>query len=109
MKDVIVGVDHEKFEKFNCYYCDEEIKSEPHLNHHRLECMHGHAISPSSLYLEQWEQWPSDNGEQDMRESYNQYYNEEDLKCCDFCGREFGSLGSLRNHIRSLHRDMLPT
>ena len=34
---------------------------------------------------------------------------EEDLKTCDFCGIEFGNLEGLRSHIRSLHREMLPT
>ena len=57
MKDVIFGVEYEKFEKFYSYYCDREIKSEPVLNHHRLECSGalqftvlpkkpGHAIKP---------------------------------------------------------------
>lgn len=117
------------FEEFNCFYCDEEIVSEDKLEEHATNCQNvfESLISLPSMYLEQWEQWPCDIGEakcseildlerhktsnhqQDMREPYNPYYNEEDLKCCDFCGKEFGTLGGLRNHIRSLHREMLPT
>jgi hypothetical protein len=36
------------------------------------------------------------------------FYTDEDLKSCDFCGRKFGTLGGLRSHIRSLHKEMLP-
>ena len=57
LKEDIVCVQYEKFKKYNCYYCDREIKSEPVLNHHRLECSGalqfkvlpqkpGHAIKP---------------------------------------------------------------
>ena len=31
-------------------------------------------------------------------------YTEGDLKSCDFCGHIFGTLGELRNQIRSLHK-----
>jgi hypothetical protein len=35
--------------------------------------------------------------------------NNEDLYTCGFCGLRVGTLGGLRSHIRSLHKEMLPT
>ena len=32
----------------------------------------------------------------------------ENVKSCDFCGIKFGTLGGLRSHIRSMHKEMLP-
>ena len=65
-----------------------------------MPCDIGESKCSKILVLEQHQQ--------EMSKPSNPHYNEEDLKSCDFCGKEFETLGGLRNHIRSLHRDMLP-
>ena len=47
--------------------------------------------------------------EQHMTDYHYNFYTKADLKSCDFCSLKFGTLGGLRSHIRSLHKEMLPT
>ena len=47
--------------------------------------------------------------EEHIRAYHYTFYTEEDLQTCDFCGLKFETLGELRSHIRSLHKEMLPS
>ena len=78
------------FERFSCFYCDKKIQSETHLTNH-IEMCSGTASSF-------WKQ---------STLPVKPAFTEEDVKSCDFCGFKFGTLGGLRNHIRSLHKEML--
>ena len=100
------------FEEYPCYYCDTIIYSTSDLEQHVHTCHGGIRI------VEEYE-FPCDlcdtncgskeELEQHITAYHYTFYTEEDYKSCDFCGLKFGTLGGLRNHIRSLHREMLPT
>ena len=113
------------FEVYPCYYCDQAITCRKDLEDHEIKCI---ALldelfqSPEvnifpcdqcdviSMSMEELLKHintchPAVNLSEEHGCQLNPYYNEEDLKCCDFCGIKFGTLGGLRNHIRSLHRD----
>ena len=100
------------FEEYPCYYCDETIFSTSELEKHATSCHEG-----IRMIEEYWH--PCDICDTDCRSKveleehikayHYTYYNEEDLKSCDFCGLQFGTFEGLRSHIRSLHKEMLPT
>ena len=107
---------------FPCEECGITTASMEELLTH-MNAFHPVTKQPS-MYLEPWpcnicdlkcndmldlERHKTSSHQQDMIDPSSLYNSEEDLKCCDFCGRQFGTLGCLRNHIRSLHREMLPT
>ena len=99
------------FEEYPCYYCDKIIVSTSDLEKHVTSC------DEVIRMIEEYE-FPCDvcdtsctskeQLEQHIASYHYTYYTEEDLKTCDFCGIEFGTLGGLRNHIRSQHKEMLP-
>lgn len=102
-----------KFEEYLCYYCDKMIVSTCDLEKHARSC---HEV----VRMIEEIQFPCDvcgrscTSQEQLEEHvatyhYTYYYTaEENLKTCDFCGNPFGPPGGLRNHIRSLHREMLP-
>ena len=101
-----------KFEEYPCYYCDEIIVSKSDLEKHVTSC-HG-VIRMNEEYQFHCEVCDTSctsevQLEEHVATYHYTYYTEEDLKTCDFCGIEFGTLGGLRSHIRSQHREMLPT
>ena len=100
------------FEEYPCYYCDKVIFSTSELEMHVSTCEGGIRI------IEEYEfpcnvcdtDWRSKvELEEHIRADHYEFYTEEYLKTCDFCGLIFGTLGGLRSHIRSLHKEMLPT
>ena len=67
---------------YPCFYCGLVINSKAEIGQHKPKCHEVQSIVKPA-------------------------FTEEDVKSCDFCGFKFGTLGGLRNHIRSLHKEML--
>ena len=67
---------------YPCFYCGLVINSKAEIGEHKPKCHEVQSIVKPA-------------------------FTKEDVKSCDFCGFKFGTLGGLRNHIRSLHKEML--
>ena len=100
------------FEEYPCYYCDQMIFSTSELEKHATSCQEDIRMIDEYMY-------PCDFCETDwiskvelekhLAACHTTYYNEEDPQSCDFCGVQIETLAGLRSHIRSLHKEMLPT
>ena len=104
------------FEEFLCFYCEILIQNREDLETHSSWCVPipltdfpcdkcgAQCLSEDELEIHKNSYHTLDDSYQDFRgQSKN-----ENIKSCDFCGMKFGTLGGLRSHIRSLHKEMLP-
>ena len=110
-----------EFSEYPCHYCRKTIISQKDLEEHNPVC---YTIKDFALYpcdvcgakctdvmdLETHSAAYHQQDLKDLKEQFKNsspYYTEEDFNECDFCGIKFGTLGGLRNHIRSIHTEML--
>ena len=104
------------FEEFLCFYCEILIQDREVLEMHGSEChpipLTDFPCDNCGLQCLSQEQLELHKSSYHTKESYlndaRGLSNNENLKSCDFCGIKFGTLGGLRSHIRSLHKEMLP-
>ena len=93
--------------QYNCFYCDKTIDNEASLSEHRSKCS-----GASNKFLKETNHIETCSGTTSSFWKQSTFpvkpaFTEEDVKSCDFCGFKFGTLSGLRNHIRSLHKEML--
>ena len=102
-------------EEFLCFYCEILLHAGEDLELHKCWCQ---PIPLTDFPCKKCGAQCIDEKELKTHMiSYHKKYNyqalsepskHEDLNTCDFCGIKFGTLEGLRNHIRSLHTEMLP-
>ena len=106
-------VDDAKSEEFLCFYCEILLEAGEDLELHKSWCQ---PIPLTDFPCKKCGAQCIDEKELEThlssyhgKDSYQAFSDKhEDLNTCDFCGIKFGTLGGLRNHIRSLHKEMLP-
>ena len=111
------------FEVYPCFYCDYPLTCSGELEAHETNCTVFGEILQSENTIQDINFFPcaqcsflSASMEELLTHMNNNHsdnvteqFSNEELYSCDFCGITFGTLGGLRNHIRSLHKEMLPT
>ena len=124
LEKVIVRIENPS--EFLCFYCERPIKSNDKLELHRSRChkrtlteflcdeFGAQCLEESDLgqHRTTYHKMGSFDNEEEWNEMTNQVnsnYPDEDLYWYDFCGMQFGTLGGLQTHIRSVHQEMLPT
>ena len=107
--------DETTFEEFLCFYCEISIQNREVLEMHRSECfkipLTNYPCDKCGLQCpseEQLEVHKRSYHVKDIFQNESGQSNNENVKLCDFCGIKFGTLGGLRSHIRSRHKEMLP-
>ena len=101
--------------EFPCNVCETNCISMVELEHHITVYHYEWDLPDEPIFLHEF---PCDVCDKNCRSqveleqhigSYHYTFNTEaDLKSCDFCSLKFGTLGELRTHIRSIHKEMLP-
>ena len=101
-------------EDFLCFYCEILLQAGEDLELHKSWCQ---SIPLTDFPCKKCGAQCVDFEELEthMRSYHEDSYKElrdhskqEEMNTCDFCGFKFGTLGGLRKHIRSLHKEMLP-
>merc|ERR1712183_992404 len=91
---------------YPCFYCGKEIGSKSELiMHKRIGCKE--SIRPPSIPCYQC--GGSCTDKRQLRDHYKTVHPEVVYFWCDFCYMNFASLEKLQCHIRSQHRDYLPS
>ena len=102
-------------EEFLCFYCEILLQAGEDLELHKSWCQPipltdfpCKKCGAQCVDEKELDTHMSSYHKMDSYQELSDHSKNEDLNTCDFCGTKFGTLGGLRNHIRSLHKEMLP-
>ena len=102
--------------EFPCNVCETSCISMVELEHHMTVYHYEWDLPDEPIFRHEFPCDVCDTNciskvelEQHITANHYTFYTEADRQSCDFCGLKFGTLGELRSHIRSLHKEMLPS
>jgi hypothetical protein len=113
--DLDFDKNYAKFKEFICFYCEILLKAGEDLELHKSWCQPipltdypCKKCGAQCIDEKELETHMNSYHKKDSYQEVRDHSKDEDLNTCDFCGIKFETLGGLQNHIRSLHKEMLP-